>query len=274
MYVEPFPEDLKGRLKRHPRLYSVSRSLVNALGVPKSRISFRRDFKQFSQSALREDPRFSVDWADRHPCFGEDTVSMGFDRHYVYHTAWAARVLATTKPAFHADISSSLYFAAIASAFVPVKYYEFRAVPIQLSDLTSDAASLTELPFANQSVSSMSCMHAIEHVGLGRYGDPIDPLGDLQALGELQRVLAPGGNLLVVVPVGRARVCFNAHRVYSHAQIVAALPELTLTEFALIPDSDETGGLMVNPPAELVERQEYGCGCFWFTRAGLQTDAR
>jgi len=266
--VAQFPEHLKQGLKRHPRLYSASQRLMKALGVPKSRMSFRRDFRHFSQSALREDPRFRVDWADRHPCFGEDTASMGFDRHYVYHTAWASRVLADTKPVIHADISSSLYFAAIASAFVPVKYYEFRAVPIKLSGLTSEAASLTELPFADQSIPSLSCMHAIEHVGLGRYGDAIDPLGDLQALGELQRVLAPGGNLLVVVPVGRARVCFNAHRVYSHAQIVAALPELTLAEFALIPDSDETGGLMMNPPIELVEHQTYGCGCFWFTRPG------
>ncbi len=52
-----------------------------------------------------------------------------------------------------------------------------------------------------------SCMHTIEHIGLGRYGDPLDAVGDQTALSELQRVVAPGGSLLIVVPVATA--CFN-----------------------------------------------------------------
>src|ERR1035437_9128085 len=61
---------------------------------------------------------------------------------------------------------------------------------------------------------SVSCLHVAEHIGLGRYGDPIDPLGTNKALLELQRVLAPGGVLLFSMPVGRERVEFNAQRIW------------------------------------------------------------
>ena len=136
-----------------------------------------------------------------------------FYRHYVYHTAWAARVLAVLKPALHVDVSSSLYFSAIASAFVPVDYYEYRPVKLTLDNFRSRTADLLALPFRDQSVPSISCMHAVEHVGLGRYGDPLDPEGDLKAMAELQRVVAPGGSLIFVVPVG-SRGCVQRARIY------------------------------------------------------------
>jgi hypothetical protein len=66
-------------------------------------------------------------------------------------------------------------------------------------------------------------MHVVEHVGLGRYGDPVDAEGDRKAMRELGRVVAPGGNLLFVVPVGRERVAFNAHRVYAWETVGAPL---------------------------------------------------
>jgi len=264
--VSRFVDRLKRGIGRSLRADSAAKAMRAELRNQRAYGSFRQEFDRFRTLSHEKDGRFPTEWDDRFPCLGEATVDMGFDRHYIFHTAWAARILADTRPLVHKDISSSLYFSAIASAFVPVEYYEYRAVPIDLTGLTSHAATLTDLPFDDRSVASLSCMHAIEHVGIGRYGDPIDPTGDLKALTELQRVLSPGGNLLIVVPVGRPRVCFNAHRIYSHAQVVEAVPELELEQFALIPDRAETGDLMVNPPVDLVDQQEYGCGCFWFTR--------
>ena len=72
------------------------------------------------------------------------------------------------------------------------------------------------LPFADGSIQSLSCMHVVEHVGLGRYGDPLDPMEIEWQCSELQRVLAPGGDLLFVVPVGKPRIMYNAHRIYSY----------------------------------------------------------
>ncbi len=224
-----------------------------------------RDYLKFKKSSDRKDfPTLS--WAERFPCLFDKTSQTGFDRHYVYHTAWAARILAESKPEIHTDISSSLYFASIVSAFVPVRFYDFRPPALELPNLTCEAADILSLPFKSESIRSLSCMHVVEHIGLGRYGDPIDPDGDIKAIKELKRVMARGGNLLFVVPIGRPKIKFNAHRIYSYEQIRNYFSELELREFALIPDSVEYGGLMRGATKEMADRQTYGCGCFWFVK--------
>ncbi len=209
-------------------------------------------------------PRFAVRFCDFYPQVRDKTMMTGFDRHYVYHTAWAARKVAEIKPEFHTDISSSLYFASIVSAFVPVKFYDYRPADLQLSGLSSEQGDLLHLPFADKSVRSLSCMHTVEHVGLGRYGDPIDPDGDLKAIKELQRVLAPGGSLLFVVPIGKPKIEFNAHRIYSYDMIRGYFSDLELKEFSLIPEKG--GAMIVNATKEQADGEQYGCGCFWFVK--------
>jgi len=109
-------------------------------------------------------------------------------------------------------------------------------------------------------------MHVIEHIGLGRYGDPLDPEGDLKALKELIRVLKRGGDLLLVVPVGRKRVQFNAHRIYDHAEFLDYTPGMELVEFALIPDGAAPDGYLMKPEDGFVRQQDYGCGCYWLRK--------
>lgn len=225
---------------------------------------FAYQFQQFRRRSRRE--QMIPHWSERRPALNDRTANTAFDRHYVYHPAWAARVLARTRPALHIDIASTLHFCATVSAFVPVKFYDYRPAELHLSNLESDFADLLALPFENNSVASLSCMHTVEHVGLGRYGDPIDPDGDLKAIAELRRVLAPGGSLLFVTPVGRPRVVFNAHRIYAYEQILGYFAGLELVEFALVPDQGLLGGLMVGAPQQLADAQEYGCGCFWFMK--------
>jgi SAM-dependent methyltransferase len=229
-----------------------------------SETDFRADFERFR--AMSVEPRFELDWDDRMPCLDDRTAGTGFDRHYVYHTAWAMRVLARVRPAKHVDVASSLYFAALASAFVPVRYLEYRPVDLHLPGLTCEQADLLRLPFADRTVPSLSCMHVVEHVGLGRYGDALDPDGDLKAMSELERVLAPGGTLLLVVPVGRPRVQFNAHRIYGFDQIREAFGGLELVEFALVPDRTNGSAIIAPATKQQADAQRYGCGCFWFRR--------
>jgi hypothetical protein len=198
------------------------------------------------------------------PIIGENVPNTSYDRHYIYHPAWAARIIAQNKPKEHIDISSILSFSSVISAFIPVKFYDYRPVDLELSNFSSKAADLLKLPFPDNSVNSLSCMHTVEHVGLGRYGDPIDPDGDLKAMTELARVLAPNGDLLFVVPVGKPKIYYNAHRIYSYEQIISSFPSLKLHEFSLIPE--KSGSIKTNATAEDVSKEKYACGCFWFKK--------
>lgn len=209
------------------------------------------------------DKRFSVKWKDLYPCLSDKLSTTPFDQHYILHPAWAARVLQKTNPTEHYDFSSILSFSTIVSAFIPTKFYDYRPVSINLSNWQSNFADLMHLPFEDQSLHSISCMHTIEHIGLGRYGDKIDAFGDIKAANELKRVLAPNGNFLVVTPVGKSRIEFNAHRIYSYQQVLDLFEGLTLQEFSLIPDE---GGLIENADPSMVANQSYACGCFWFKK--------
>lgn len=222
-------------------------------------ISFVNFNKEIKKSGQR--PRYSF-----YPCLKDYTTTTAFDRHYIYHTAWAARKVKEINPPFHVDISSSLYFSSILSAFIPVRFYDFRPADLKLSGLTSKHANLTNLHFKSNSIKSLSCMHTVEHVGLGRYGDPIDPEGDLKAINELKRVLSKGGDLLFVVPIGKPKIVFNAHRIYSKGQILKYFTGLELKEFVLIPEKALDGGLVTNPSNRLLRKQNYACGCFWFKK--------
>lgn len=211
----------------------------------------------------KKDQRFKLSLCDFYPCVKDKTIKTNFDAHYIYHTAWAARKVKEIKPAYHTDISSALYFSGIVSAFMPVNFYDYRPADLSLSDFKSASADLTKLFFTDNSLNSLSCLHTVEHIGLGRYGDPIDSTGDLKAINELKRVLAPGGSLLFVVPVGFPKIEYNAHRVYSYEMIRDYFQELTLQEFSLI---DDAGRFIENADPGLVKNQKYGCGCFWFKK--------
>ncbi len=226
-------------------------------------VEFYQEFNQFLETNSSQ-ARFETSWKERYPLLNDKTSTVGFDRHYMYHTAWAARVLEKTKPNKHIDISSLLYFSALVSAFVPIEHYDFRIPELSLNNLVTGQANLSSLHFASNSIYSLSCMHTIEHIGLGRYGDMLDYNGDLKAINELKRVLAVGGNLLFVVPIGKAKIFFNAHRVYSYEQIIKYFSDFQLIEFALIKEADE--GLILNATQEMADGESYGCGCFWFKK--------
>jgi SAM-dependent methyltransferase len=226
--------------------------------------SFILDYVAFKKKNTGK--RFELSVAEWFPCLTDKTSTTPFEPHYTYHPAWAARKVKEIHPEVHFDISSTLTFVTIVSAFVPIKFYDYRKAILNLSDLESGEADLYKLPFKDGSIRSLSCMHVVEHIGLGRYGDPIDPNGDLVAIKELKRVLAHGGSLLFVVPIGRPKIAFNAHRIYSYKQIRGYFNDMVLKEFSMVPDDFKETGMIYNASEELADQQEWGCGCFWFIK--------
>jgi SAM-dependent methyltransferase len=227
--------------------------------------------------SLRYLPRYVADWlafrrqagswsvkaSDSYPCLADRLPTTPFDPHYFYQGNWLARRLAGEKPPQHVDIGSSVLTMGVLSAHVPTIFVDYRPLVVRQSGLNCVAADILRLPFADRSVASLSCLHVIEHIGLGRYGDPINAEGVRLAAEELQRLVAHGGKLYLSTPIGRERVCFNAHRVFAPATILSFFPQLQLTHFSYVSDD---GTLHENASAAQVPQLDYGCGFFEFRR--------
>ncbi len=198
-----------------------------------------------------------------YPCL-YDKFKSNFDTHYVNHPMWAIEKIKEANPELHVDISSLISFVAFLAPFIKVVHCDFNPPPLKHPNITVMHCDINKLPFGSNSINSLSCMHVVEHIGLGRYGDKIDVCGDKIAMKELSRILKPGGNLYVVVPVGKEKICFNAHRIYAYEQIIKGFKELKLLEFSLVRDGDTF--ITVNADPELVSMCECGCGCFHFTK--------
>ena len=133
--------------------------------------------------ARHEDNPQLLDWTETSP----------YDPHYTHQDAWAAREIFKRRPRRHVDVGSRITYAIGVAAFVPVTFIDLRPLEIAIPGLDSKRGSVVDLPYEDEALESLSCLHVAEHVGLGRYGDHLDPDGTGKAALELERVLAPGG---------------------------------------------------------------------------------
>jgi len=191
------------------------------------------------------------------------TDTTHYDPHYTHQDAWAAREVFRRRPGRHVDVGSRITFVVGLTAFTPVTFVDLRPLDVEIPGLEVLAGTVLGLPFDDRSVESISCLHVAEHIGLGRYGDPLDPDGTRKAARELERVLAPGGALYFSLPVGEPRTEFNAHRVHDPEEVVGFFPELRLASFSGVADG---GGWHERlSPADLAG-SSWACGFYLFRR--------
>jgi len=198
-----------------------------------------------------------------YPQLHDLSSTTSFDAHYFYVNAWAVRRILSNKPDRHVDIASQTILANLLSAVIPVIFVDYRPLQAKLEGLDCVGGTIVQLPFPDYSIESLSCLHVAEHIGLGRYGDPLDPQGTKKAAKELSRVLAPGGNLFFAVPVGKPRLCFNAHRIHTAETILEYFSELELVEFSGVHDD---GRFVEHVDLSEFRDSLYACGMFWFRR--------
>lgn len=208
---------------------------------------------------------------DFFPCLADRTQETPIDPQYFYQAVWGFSKILPQMPDIHVDVGSDVKFVGMLSAAVKVEFVDIRPLPVQLANLVCRQGTVLKLPYPDASVKSISSMHVIEHIGLGRYGDPIDPDGSRKACAELERVLIQGGYLYLSAPIGKPRVQFNGQRIFSIEEICNFLTGLSLVEMALV---DNYGKFHPNIIPENIIYDEksgldYALGCFVFTKVRL-----
>ena len=148
------------------------------------------------------------------PILNEKVKYTPFDSAYYHQQLWAFERILKNKPSEHVDIASTYQFSGYVSKITNAIFIDYRPIQTNLKTLEILHGDILNLPFKDSSKVSLSCLHVIEHIGLGRYGDKINPDGYIKAIYELQRVVSLKGRLYISIPVGVPRLCFNAHRIF------------------------------------------------------------
>ncbi len=231
-------------------------------GVP----SFFRDMAAYRR--MQPPPNFRLSLGNLYPVLSDFNGLAGTARgHYFHQDLWAARKIYTRRPSHHLDIGSRIDgFIAHLLTFMEVQVMDVLPLKSSVQGLhfiQGDATNLDTGP--KKSIESLSCLHAAEHFGLGRYSDPVDPFAHEKLIRALQKVLAPGGTLYFSVPIGREQLMYNAHRIFSARTILDAFTALTLRSFSYV---DDFGDLHENVAiADVPSELCYGCGLFEFRRS-------
>lgn len=223
-----------------------------------------RDLRTYKR--LSKGQRFTLSSRHMYPVLSDYTSQAGVaEGAYFHQDLWAARKLYQVRPVEHLDVGSRIDgFVGHVLIFMPITVIDIRPLVSTIAGLNfiqDDATLLSTLQ--DNSVESVSSLHAVEHFGLGRYGDPIDPDGCFKAMASLSRVLKPGGRLYFSVPVGVERVEFNAHRVFAPQTILDAFSELKLISFSAV---DDKGQFKPDCQPNELSSARMGCGLFEFTK--------
>jgi Caenorhabditis protein of unknown function, DUF268 len=239
------------------------RSLVKSIGaIPRYVRDWRRFRRMYSGSMTL--------W----PCLHDwDVKADATHNEYFWQDLLVAQWIFEGKPRKHVDVGSRIDgFIAHVASFREVEMFDVRPVSRTVPGVTFKQADMMQpLPGAVEGYcDSLSCLHAIEHFGLGRYGDPLDPIGYERGLANLAQLVAAGGALYLSTPIGRERVEFNAGRVFDPRTIIrcAQANRLQLERLTLI----SAGGVVTredisDPNLLRLAQADYNLGLFTFRKA-------
>jgi len=226
---------------------------------------FKKDLKELKKQKGTDN---TFEFGRMYPILDEKNEEGGTMKgHYFHQDLYVARLVNLANPKKHLDIGSRVDgFVTHLASFRNVEIIDIRAIKSSVKGITFRQADLMQLPLdLVDYCSSISSLHAIEHFGLGRYGDPIDYNGHLKAINNISKILKSGGIFYFSVPIGPQRIEFNAHRVFSVAYLVDVLSEkFTIKSFSYVNDK---GDFFEN--VELTKANatssfgcQFGCGIF------------
>lgn len=185
--------------------------------------------------ALNKRKEFEIVDSNDWPILADKYQPMGAVHTYFWQDLWAAKLIYRNRPKSHYDIGSRLdgFIAHILAMDIPIKVIDVRPFPTEISGLETVVADATKMEgIEDDSIESLSALCSLEHFGLGRYGDEVNPEACFMCFEQIQRKLKPGGDCYISVPIGQNQVQFNAHRIFRAETIVKCFSGLKLIEFS------------------------------------------
>jgi hypothetical protein len=235
--------------------------------IRRSRISDYNELKRQQKSSS-----VSFPFGEFYPCLDDRSDNAGTAKgHYFHQDLLVARRIFANAPRLHADVGSRVDgFVAHVAAYREIEVFDVRPLKSNIVNVRFKQVDLM-VPLSRALegyCDSVSCLHALEHFGLGRYGDTVDFEGHLKGLANLKAVLAKDGKLYLSVPIGPQRIEFNAHRVFAVSTLLDLVSDMRVDAFSYV---DDKGDLHENAmlTKDAVANNfgcRYGCGILELTK--------
>jgi len=208
------------------------------------------------------------------PCLHDRYEEGGITKsEYFWQDLLVARWIFDARPLRHVDIGSRVDgFVAHVASFRAIEVFDVRPISAQIPGVEFRQADLMcsdNLPVSKEYCDSLSCLHSIEHFGLGRYGDPIDPAGHERGIANMAALLCPGGNFYLSTPIGQERVEFNANHVFDPRTIIRLCEcnGLTLRNLTVISSGNIVKEVKASAEAlQVLAEIPYSLGIFVFIK--------
>lgn len=234
-------------------------------GVP----AFCRDFLALRRSQQGDSVAGKLRFGTPHLCLSDRFEQSGSARgHYFHQDLLVAQRINLNNPRRHVDVGSRIDgFIAHVASFRAIEVFDIRLPPGNVPNVNFKQADMM-MPLKESLYGycdSLSCLHAIEHFGLGRYGDVVNYDGHALGLNNLYLLLEKGGRLYLSAPIGPARIEFNAHRVFSIDYLLDCFfGRYSIDRFSFV---DDHGNLHDNVQLQNSDIKNnfgcvYGCGIF------------
>jgi len=227
-------------------------------------------------------PRYLRDWSrfrkiysgrvSLYPCLQDWHEEGGTaSGEYFYQDLYVAQQVFRNAPEKHVDIGSRVDgFASHVASFREIEVFDIRPMASDVPGIVFKQADLMNADGVMENYcDSLSCLHALEHFGLGRYGDPLDMEGHLRGMRNMAKLLRPGGLFYLSTPIGEARIEFNAQRIFNPRELLLCAEENGLKLKTLA--SVHPGGLLkeavdVEEEIAILEKMHYALGIFIFEK--------
>lgn len=228
---------------------------------------FEKDRELYQQLNRRKN--FEIQEKYLWPVIGEKYAQNGAMDNYFWQDLWAAKKIIRSGVKEHYDIGSRVdgFIAHLLAADIIVNVIDIRPFPAQVENLYTildDATMLAQ--FEDDSALSMSALCSLEHFGLGRYGDSVDPEACFKCFSQIQKKVMKGGNLFISLPIGHERVEFNAHRVFYAATVIECFSQMHLEEFSCAAEGRIECNVDIHKYDMDCHNGEYRYGLFHFVK--------